>query len=706
MDPGERREHPVTKRLYTQNVAPTLSFAPTTKLGAWDLNTSTVLRALGEGKSGTNVTSSIADGTQPTDLWDVLLARYVADHDIIKKSGTLAGTMSICTPVLESSASANFFLHLHVYVLAGDTNTVRGALLSDYISSTEFVITTATAQLLSGLSISSLAVTAGDRIVVEIGYQTISQVSPATSYTGTVRYGGTGTSDLTAGSTSTSFPAWVEFSDTNGLLDKQTAVPSQDTSKAYVKGARWTGTPGGNSAIELPPAAAGEAQVMVQIVDDSLVLGGIPSGSGWTLVGSPASYTGVGKAQWYRRVAAGNVDAATETWTSVGGAAMFFALTLGNADATSDATLFDVLPAYQQNAASTTVTSPTVAPTGGRTDDLAITAMYSLVNYLGANRYAVPTNMTELCEGVDSYVLTYISGALDVQQLTTATATGTRTSVQDRSTTSIGTSAAIKTTITAVAPATVLGIGAGGSQLHALLQTPITDGAGSTLVKTLADLVAGYSNDPKFKSTADALWVHFEAALTDPLYAGAGSGARCELRETDASGTAYGFDATTGKHRLSGRSRIATIAASSDVGGTNGQGMVIAQCHNGTTDRITLRTQLISNQVKLLTRVNGTEAIRHSESYAANTQFEWALESDGNTVKIYYGAVGAMTLVYQSTPGVLVSTGSASWYFKAGVYNQITTGAGFNAVEHSLLTISHSDADATNLLYPFLHAGG
>jgi hypothetical protein len=132
----------------------------------------------------------------------------------------LSGTVDCAIPTIESNAAADLFWHLHIYVTQGDSDTPRGTLLSDYIESTnEWSTSSGARALASAQTISSLAISAGDRIVVELGYAAKNSVT--TSYTGTIRYGvetGTNTPmtvDLTAGDTATTTHApWIEFSGT------------------------------------------------------------------------------------------------------------------------------------------------------------------------------------------------------------------------------------------------------------------------------------------------------------------------------------------------------------------------------------------------------------------------------------------------------------------------------------------------------------
>lgn len=199
---------PPTVRFYLANVA--APFTPTNYRGAWDATASSVTKALYGWPKGTTQTSVGIAETSTTNNWDVLLGRFVSSPvDAQTISGTISGYL-VC---LENNGAANDMLHLHVYVTAGDTDTVRGTLLTDYIG-TEFH-TTRRGLFIPKQTLTPVTASAGDRIVVEIGYQ--AQNTSATSYTGTIVYGAD--SDVvdvydattTFASDAASYSPWLEF---------------------------------------------------------------------------------------------------------------------------------------------------------------------------------------------------------------------------------------------------------------------------------------------------------------------------------------------------------------------------------------------------------------------------------------------------------------------------------------------------------------
>jgi len=145
-------------------------FIPTNVRGAWDDTASAVTRMLDPLKRGlgTTATQAVAETNAAGD-WDVLLYRGVSGP---LDAQTITGTVDVRLQIQESNADANFVWHVHIYVTAGDTDTVRGTLLADYIGSTEWPTTLLGRGLDAAQTLTNIgAITAGDRLVVEIGYR-------------------------------------------------------------------------------------------------------------------------------------------------------------------------------------------------------------------------------------------------------------------------------------------------------------------------------------------------------------------------------------------------------------------------------------------------------------------------------------------------------------------------------------------------------
>jgi Alginate lyase len=125
-----------------------------------------------------------------------------------------------------------------------------------------------------------------------------------------------------------------------------------------------------------------------------------------------------------------------------------------------------------------------------------------------------------------------------------------------------------------------------------------------------------------------------------------------------------GFDPFTGIHRLSGRTRITHLSP-------NKPEVVIAQLHNGDTDRVAIRTQLIRDAIRLRVRINGSSATPELDNpYVVGTEFAWMIEIHDGKVSIYYSGSDDQLPPTPIIIGELESNDSPSWYFKAGAYAQ------------------------------------
>jgi hypothetical protein len=171
-----------TKLYLTNRAAP---YTPATIRGAWDDTSAAVTNALDPRKEGGGVITDVYQAeTSTSNEYDVLLYRGV--------SGPLAAQTINCDVnciigARESSTSADLAFHVHIYVTQGDSDSVRATLLSDYIESSEWsVSTTADGRAFASAQAVNQAISDGDRLVLEIGYRALNTSS--TSYTGYISY--------------------------------------------------------------------------------------------------------------------------------------------------------------------------------------------------------------------------------------------------------------------------------------------------------------------------------------------------------------------------------------------------------------------------------------------------------------------------------------------------------------------------------------
>jgi endoglucanase len=205
-------------------------------------------------------------------------------------------------------------------------------------------------------------------------------------------------------------------------------------------------------------------------------------------------------------------------------------------------------------------------------------------------------------------------------------------------------------------PAEILNIGSLDGRNHFKVQLA-EDGETEVTTVSMAAIEAGFEQPPYFTVVGNA--VQFQARIDGPTTAGS-SYVRAELREVNADGTDAGFDALAGVNWIRGKTRITHLPPIKPE-------VVIAQLFNGSADRIAIRTQVISGETKLVCRINGSAVTpRLMESYAPGTEFEWMILVNNGIAEIYFNDM----LTPLITSSALLTTGSDSWYFKAGAYSQ------------------------------------
>lgn len=185
------------------------SYTPSSWLGSWDATASAVTMLLSPTQTGTSTTVAIAE-VNTTNLWDVALARFVSEP-LSAGTITTADTIEWSFGAMESSASANDFDHVHIWISQGNSTTPRATLITNAIGAVEWTVSpTAQSRLYQNTTLGAVTVTAGDRLIIEIGYQ--GQNTSATSFTGTLNYGGTGEPLRYNDTTVTTRTGWLELS--------------------------------------------------------------------------------------------------------------------------------------------------------------------------------------------------------------------------------------------------------------------------------------------------------------------------------------------------------------------------------------------------------------------------------------------------------------------------------------------------------------
>jgi len=172
-------------------------YTPATIRGGWDQTAGAVTKALDPTKTlGGDITFPNIAETSAADPFSVLLGRWISGP---LAAQTISGTFDVVLGAAENTASANKHWHIHIYATQGDSDTPRGTILTNYteaagVNEWPTVAGVNHLDLNAPATLSSLGVSAGDRLVLEIGY--VSRDASAVSSNGRLWFG---TQDFTSG---------------------------------------------------------------------------------------------------------------------------------------------------------------------------------------------------------------------------------------------------------------------------------------------------------------------------------------------------------------------------------------------------------------------------------------------------------------------------------------------------------------------------
>jgi len=195
----------------------------------WESTGSAQRRMMGNPSlaSSTKTDLGVAE-TSTSGTFDVLIYQFVSEP--------LAYASVICGPVggyirsTESNIAADDRSQMVVKVVSGDGSTLRGTVIDfDASALTDEWPTTSASRRFplafagSGTKGTPVSASAGDRVVVEVGYR--AHNTSSTSRTGTLRAGHTvGGSDFTTTGTTTDLNPWIEISATTRLLPSDSSL--------------------------------------------------------------------------------------------------------------------------------------------------------------------------------------------------------------------------------------------------------------------------------------------------------------------------------------------------------------------------------------------------------------------------------------------------------------------------------------------------
>lgn len=157
----------------------------------------------------------------PTDVdQDWVFAQWVSEP--LAAQTISAQTVEIQMRGRENASGNNMFLAWSIRVCSGDGSTIRGTLVAGNRDATELAVSASTlTNRRDTATSSSLAVEAGDRIVIEIG--TGGNPDAGATHGSTISYGDDSSTDLPENDTETAANnPWVEFPNT---ISFQAAAP-------------------------------------------------------------------------------------------------------------------------------------------------------------------------------------------------------------------------------------------------------------------------------------------------------------------------------------------------------------------------------------------------------------------------------------------------------------------------------------------------
>lgn len=193
--------------------------------GTWDGGSTSAL-LLSQAKEGAAGATTYAVPT--TTDYDYMCRRFASEP--ITEGGLLGGTVEWVQKWRPSDTGVTGRTHTHIYVLVGQTATVRGVLLADHVGAAAWNAVAYRGYTSGPIEVSPVEVSAGDTLVVEMGFRSSSN---SASHTVQIFNGATG-ADAVAGSDSTSEVAWFDFNALDGLAVVPPVEPEETTARLFL----------------------------------------------------------------------------------------------------------------------------------------------------------------------------------------------------------------------------------------------------------------------------------------------------------------------------------------------------------------------------------------------------------------------------------------------------------------------------------------
>jgi hypothetical protein len=712
--PGVGDDPPL--RLYPTNAA--AGYTPPTVRGTWTTTSVTgtrVVKSLSPIKQGTAATVAMTE-TNSTSGINIQWGRWISEP--ITNSQALAGTLDWVIGVVESTTNLNGFFAAHVFVTTGDTDTVRGTLLSNYPATalgTEFGTTAQGRNSATTPSLSSVTPQIGDRLVIEFGYEARNTITTGSPTPGaTMNYGGTGTTDLSNGdSTVTTEPGWFQFSQGWPLFIGQ-PPPSIPKSGGAASGTAASGTKalgvdrssplemraGSNGVANGSPLSSATVNKPIGVVQGDLLLVAqvcdkdgssslLTAPTGWDLAYS--NFVDGSSGSWgYVKI-----------WTKIAGSSEPSTYTFGNSSS-ADCSVGIVAIASQNGLSPTlSVLDWFVAFTNG-TDDISAVSVESTNNGMflivwaygstidSTRSFSTPTGMTEEVD-TNVSIAEWIGLAIDSQVLGPGTTTGLKESTSTGFATGYTNIVSIvfappqpvSVTYTKTGTSAVVGAGLGSK----VVQNPVTS------AKTgLGSLVRAASGT----ETVQHPITYTKTGLSNEVMAASGQQVFQHPTTYTKSGISVVVFADSGVQALQHpttytKNGLGNLSEASSGADTVQHPLTHAKAGTSSADHTASGTDLVVHALTYtkaglgatIFAANGTETVTHALTYtksgeSANAFAASGIESILHTITYVKEGTGSTVLVVSGGS----ETQHATTYTKDGLSAFINTAQGLQEIDY------------------------
>lgn len=196
-----------TLRLYLNNAAAT--YSPATLRGTWHKTSDAVTKKMSTSKDASGSPTTVTGTHTGTAYQTALLLRLVSEPMAAAMSIASGETWNSLIGCLEDLDTMNLQLRLHCFVTVGDSDTVRGTILSNATDSAEMAtVANQCAEQTADTYDNAVSIAAGDRIVLELGMG--GNCTDSTNY-GDIYYGGSGNDLVFNNGDATTLVGWVDI---------------------------------------------------------------------------------------------------------------------------------------------------------------------------------------------------------------------------------------------------------------------------------------------------------------------------------------------------------------------------------------------------------------------------------------------------------------------------------------------------------------